>query len=81
MLVGKVFARSAKPCLDLVANEQHVVLPAKILGGLEVALWWNSRSANVRSRFCQFSTDVLGIPSQTLDWLDHERRNFMAALI
>lgn len=80
VLVGEVFASSSKSSLDLVAYEQDVVFPAKILSGLEVSLWWNPRSSMVSSHFLRIRADVSFIPCQPLDGLDHECRDSMATL-
>lgn len=70
VLIGQVPSSSSITRLDLVADEEDVVLVAEILHGLEISLWWEAGTDEVKVND-QLSFDrSQDSPSPTLDSLD-----------
>lgn len=48
VLVGQVFSGSSIARLDLVADEEDVVLVAEFLHSLEISLWWEASTGEIK---------------------------------
>lgn len=48
MLIGQVPSSSSVTRLDLITDEEDVVLVAEILHSLEISLWWEAGTGEVK---------------------------------